>query len=80
VTNFRNTVESFKVLVGRQYKDADVQEHLANVFYRHQELPDGTVGIVVSQDGEDTVLRPKQVMASLLGHLRDCSQAHWRRR
>lgn len=85
--NFKNTIGGFKRLIGRQYKDADVQvrclsfvsinsyqEELSQWGYRHQELPDGTVGVVVNFLGNDRVLSIVQVVAMYIVKLREFAE------
>lgn len=70
VTNGKNTVSFFKHLLGRQFKDADVQATLALGKYRPVEMEDGTVGFTCAVQGEDQVFSVVQITGMLLGQLR----------
>eukprot|EP01137_Pigoraptor_chileana_P004687 Opistho-2@46663 len=74
VTNFKNTISNFKLLIGRKFKDADIQAELANVLYKTSELPDGSIGIHVQYLGEEKVLSPTQVTAMLFGQLKTTAE------
>lgn len=51
-----------------------VQEELSHWGYRHQELPDGTVGVVVSHLRQEKVISVVQVMAMFLVKLREFAE------
>jgi len=70
VTKFKSTVSFFKQFIGRNFKDADVQEAIAKAFYRAKEMPDGTVGFTCNSQGEDRDFSVVQITAMLLGQLR----------
>ena len=51
-----------------------LQEELSHWGYRHQELPDGTVGVVVSHLRQEKVISVVQVMAMFLVKLREFAE------
>jgi len=51
-----------------------VQEELSQWGYRHQELPDGTVGVVVSHLRQEKVISVVQIMAMFLVKLREFAE------
>eukprot|EP00051_Salpingoeca_urceolata_P026766 m.478571 g.478571 ORF g.478571 m.478571 type:complete len:941 (+) comp21167_c0_seq1:135-2957(+) len=75
VMNFKNTIYGFKHLIGRQYKDADVQAELALRPVRHQEMPDGTVGFKIQYRDEQVVVSVLQVVSMLLVQLKANAEA-----
>lgn len=72
-----------KRLIGRKYADADVQEELKNVYFRHCELPNGRVGIVVDNNGEDLVSGNVVILLECYYFVclltDDCRRQQWRR-
>jgi hypothetical protein len=48
------------------------QAELKRANSRHTEMPDGTVGFMVTHDGKEMTLSVKQIMAAHLGHLKSC--------
>lgn len=76
ITNFRNTIGGFKRIIGRKYKDADVQDEISRWGFAHSELPDGTVGITVNFLGNERVLSVVQVVAMFLVKLREFGESN----
>ena len=70
-SNIKNTIDCMKLLVGRNYDDADVQLELSKAFYKHCKLPSGGVGIIVDYNDEETTLPVEHVMAMMLTKLKD---------
>lgn len=47
LSNLKNTVFSFKNLIGREFKDPVVQQEMHSLPYKLVELPDHSVGVEV---------------------------------
>lgn len=47
LSNLRNTVFSFKHLIGREFKDPIVQQEMHSLPYKIVELPDRSAGVEV---------------------------------
>ena len=47
MSNYRNTVSGFKMLVGKRYSDPVVQKEISGLPYRVEELPGDKIGIKV---------------------------------
>ncbi|XP_077287191.1 heat shock protein 70Cb isoform X2 [Arctopsyche grandis] len=75
VTNMKNTVTSFKRLLGRKYNDPYVQQELRHLPFRVEERPDGGVGVRVHYLNEDHVFSPEQLTAMLFTKLKETSAA-----
>lgn len=50
-----------KRLIGKKYKDPNVQNELSRLTYQTEELPDGSIGIVFPYKKEKNVLTPIQI-------------------
>lgn len=74
VTNMKNTVYGFKRLLGRMYRDPQVQQELKNLPFKTSEQPDGRIGIHVQYLGEKHVFSPEQITAMLFTKLKDTSE------
>lgn len=48
ITNLKNTVTSFKRLVGKNFKDPTLNYELSYLPYAVHELPNGSVGVKVN--------------------------------
>ncbi len=46
-TNFKNTIEGFKTLIGRHYSDPVVQDEIKRQHYAVEQLPGDQIGIKV---------------------------------
>eukprot|EP00053_Salpingoeca_punica_P014851 m.135270 g.135270 ORF g.135270 m.135270 type:complete len:814 (-) comp16556_c0_seq2:349-2790(-) len=73
VTHFKNTIFAMKRLIGRKYADADVQEELKHVYFRHCALPNGRVGVIVDHGEESLTLSIEQVQANFLLKMQECA-------
>jgi molecular chaperone DnaK len=60
VVNPENTIFAFKRLIGRQYKDAEVQEDIKHWPFRLVARPDGRPAVQIDKDGK------KQQLVSLI--------------
>ena len=69
-SNFKNTATNFKRLLGRQYREPEVQAELARMpGVAFEEMENGTVGIRVKYNDEEKVLAMEQCMAMMLTKL-----------
>lgn len=75
VTNMKNTISNFKSLVGRKYKDPQVQKELQYIPYRCEERPDGSIGVRVNYLDEEQVFSPEQLTAMVFTKLKETSEA-----
>ncbi|KAG8201418.1 hypothetical protein JTE90_024291 [Oedothorax gibbosus] len=78
ITNLKNTLTSFKRLIGRKYTDPVIQQELQYVPYETCQLPNGEVGIEVNYLNEKTVFTVQQVMAMMLTKLKEVSESNLR--
>lgn len=69
-TNMKNTIHTFKKLLGRHYRDPKVQAELQSLNYRVVELPDRSVGVVVRYLDEEQTFTPIQITAMLFTKLK----------
>lgn len=75
ITNLKNTVVSFKRLVGRKYRDPHVTRVLADLPNTLEETEDGSVGVRVQYLGEEAVFKPEQLTAMLFNKLKETAEA-----
>jgi heat shock protein 4 len=69
-SNFKNTPMNIKRLLGRQFKEPEIQEEMARFpGLKYVELEDGTVGVEVSYNDEPVVLSMEQCVAMMLNKL-----------
>jgi len=69
-SNFKNTALNMKRLLGRQFKEPEIQEELARCpGLSFEELEDGTVGIKVAYNDDKLVLSIEQCVAMMLTKL-----------
>lgn len=73
-SNILNTVQGMKLLVGRQFDDADVQRELARHPFRAGKMPHGGVGVYVTYDDQETLLSAEHYMAMLLVMAKEISE------
>ncbi|GIY22192.1 heat shock 70 kDa protein 4L [Caerostris darwini] len=78
ITNLKNTLFSFKRLIGRKYQDPVIQEELKYVPFQTCELPNGDLGFLVNYLQEQTVLTAPQVMAMMFTKLKEISESNLR--
>ncbi|KAF2880978.1 hypothetical protein ILUMI_25194 [Ignelater luminosus] len=69
----RNTVYGLKRLLGRKYRDPQVQKELQLLPFAVVETATGSVGIKVNYLNEEHVFSPEQCLAMLLTKLKDTS-------
>jgi heat shock protein 4 len=69
-----NTVTNVKRLIGRKFKEEDVQRELPYLAYTVKELPDGDCGIQVKHNGTVKTFTPVQICGALLGQLKKTAQ------
>lgn len=65
-----------KRLIGRKFRDKEVQDDLANWPFEVVATSGDRVGIKVDIKGETSVLEPQQVSAELLTYLKQCAERH----
>ncbi|KAL1505168.1 hypothetical protein ABEB36_004790 [Hypothenemus hampei] len=71
VTNMKNTVYGLKRLIGRKFKDPQVQQELQYLPFQLLEEKNGNIGIKVNYLNEEYVFSPEQCLAMLLTKLKD---------
>ncbi|GFX64209.1 heat shock 70 kDa protein 4L [Trichonephila clavipes] len=76
ITNLRNTLFSFKRLIGRKYNDPVIQSELKYVAFHTCELPNGDVGVTVNYLQEQTVFTIPQVMAMMFTKLKEIAESN----
>ncbi|CAL1291887.1 unnamed protein product [Larinioides sclopetarius] len=74
ITNLKNTVFSFKRLIGKKFRDQALQHEISYLPYQVQELPNGSVGVKVSYLGNDSIFTVQQIAAMLLTKLKDITE------
>uniref|UniRef100_A0A7S1XLS6 Uncharacterized protein n=1 Tax=Phaeomonas parva TaxID=124430 RepID=A0A7S1XLS6_9STRA len=68
-SNYYNTAKNLKHLIGRKFDEPDVALQQKFCGPELVRMDDGFVGMKVTIDGAETVLRPEQIVASLISHL-----------
>ncbi|KAL5483148.1 SSC1 [Sanghuangporus weigelae] len=66
VVNPQNTVFGFKRLIGRQYKDAEVQLDKAHWPFKIISRPDGRPTVEIEQDGKKLIYSPEELSSMVL--------------
>ncbi|GFU18228.1 heat shock 70 kDa protein 4L [Nephila pilipes] len=78
ITNLKNTLFSFKRLIGRKYKDPVIQSEMQYVPFLTCELPNGDVGVKVNYLQEECVFTVPQVMAMMFTKLKEIAESNLR--
>lgn len=78
ITNLKNTIFNFKRLIGRKFRDTDIQNELQYIPYEVCELPSQELGFKVSYLNEQTTFSVQQVMAMMLTKLKEISENNLR--
>jgi len=73
--NYKNAIRNVKLLLGRKFKDAEVQKELENCPFKTVELPSGDVGIVVSYNDEQTTFTCEQIVGMILNKYNQIASA-----
>lgn len=76
LTNLKNTVTSFKNLVGRKFSDPVVQREIKWIPCRVVPLPDDYIGIQVNYLGETRNFLPEQIVSILLLKLKETAESY----
>lgn len=74
-TNMKNTVHSFKHLIGRHHSEPKVLQERSKLPFRTTENPDGSLGIVVRYLNEEHTFTPTQVTAMIFTKLKHTAEA-----
>lgn len=72
-SNITNTITCMKLLVGRKFDDAEVQQEIAKQPYKCVKLPSGGVGISITYNDEPLVISAEHAMAIMLAKAKDVS-------
>jgi heat shock protein 4 len=72
-SNITNTISLMKLLVGRKFKDQDVQVELSKSPFKAVELSNGGVGISILYNDEPLVISAEHAMAMMLVKAKDTS-------
>ncbi|KAF5302291.1 hypothetical protein FQA39_LY10330 [Lamprigera yunnana] len=75
VTNMKNTVFGLKRLLGRKFRDPQVQREIQLLPFTVTESATGSVGIKVHYLNEEHTFSPEQCLAMLLTKLKDTSSS-----
>ena len=65
-TNIKNTISGMKLLVGRKFDEAAVQEELKKYAFKAEKLHTGGVGIRIMYNDEEITVPVEHVMAMML--------------
>ncbi|CDW59396.1 heat shock 70 kDa protein 4 [Trichuris trichiura] len=76
LTNLKNSVFSFKNLIGRKFNDPVVQAEKNWLPYELVQLPNNRIGIKVQHAGSIRTLLPEQVLAAQLEKLKEITEAY----
>jgi len=72
-SNITNTISLMKLLVGRRFKDPDVQTELSKSPFKAVELSNGGVGISILYNDEPLIISAEHAMAMMLVKAKDTS-------
>uniref|UniRef100_A0A3B4GA10 Heat shock 70 kDa protein 4-like n=1 Tax=Pundamilia nyererei TaxID=303518 RepID=A0A3B4GA10_9CICH len=75
VTNYKNTVQSFKRLHGRAFTDPYIQSAKSNLVYELAPMPSGATGIKVMYMEEERIFSTEQVTGMLLTKLKETAES-----
>lgn len=70
----KSTISQVKRLIGRKFKDPDVQKDLKMFPFESCESPEGGIGINLKYLGEMQTFTPVQIMGMLFAHLKDVAE------
>ncbi|KAL1746686.1 heat shock protein 70 family [Schizophyllum fasciatum] len=76
VVNSQNTVFAFKRLVGRQFKDKDVQEDMKHWPFKVVPKPDGHPAVEVEVGGKKTQYTPEELSSMVLTKMKETANAY----
>uniref|UniRef100_A0A5S6QMH0 Uncharacterized protein n=1 Tax=Trichuris muris TaxID=70415 RepID=A0A5S6QMH0_TRIMR len=76
LTNMKNSVFSFKNLIGRKFNDPVVQAERSWLPYELVQTSNNRIGINVEHAGIKRTILPEQVLAAQLGKLREITEAY----
>ncbi|XP_051125436.1 heat shock 70 kDa protein 16 [Andrographis paniculata] len=72
--HLKSTISQVKRLIGRKFSEASVQNDLRSLPFEASEGPDGGIKIHLEYLGEKQTFTPVQIMAMLLGHLKQIAE------
>ncbi|TRM69034.1 heat shock protein 70 family [Schizophyllum amplum] len=76
VVNSQNTVFAFKRLIGRQFKDKDVQDDAKHWPFKVVPKPDGHPAIEVEVSGKKTQYTPEELSSMVLTKMKETAAAY----
>ncbi|PPQ79999.1 hypothetical protein CVT26_004403, partial [Gymnopilus dilepis] len=74
VVNSQNTVFAFKRLVGRQFKDAEVQEDMRHWPFKVVPKSDGRPAVEVEVSGKKQQFSPEELSSMVLGKMKETAE------
>lgn len=74
-TNMKNTVHSFKHLIGRHHSEPKVLQERSKLPFRTTENQDGSLGIIVRYLNEEHTFTPTQITAMIFTKLKHTAEA-----
>ncbi|KAL1661364.1 heat shock protein 70 family [Schizophyllum commune] len=76
VVNAQNTVFAFKRLIGRQFKDKDVQDDMKHWPFKVVPKPDGHPAVEVEVNGKKTQYTPEELSSMVLTKMKETANAY----
>merc|ERR1712137_1136850 len=69
-SNLQNTVQNFKLLLGKKWNDPSVQKEVDQCLFRTHETENNGIGIEVDYQGSMQTFSPEQITAMMLNQIR----------
>lgn len=73
--NYKNAIRNVKLLLGRKFKDPEVQKELESCPFKTTELPSGDVGIIVNYNDEESTFTCEQIVGMILSKYNQIASA-----